>query len=377
MIRAGGSGFNAKISASLDMRELSEIASMEVNEILFQKSAKSLGEQIKNFFSSVIERLLAVIILIFASPLFIVIPVLIKMQDGGKVFYVSRRLGQYRRPYNMYKFRSLSQDAEEKIGGQFLNHKHDVETHIGGFLRETRLDEVPQLINVVLGNMQLVGPRPERPSLYLEQCAHIPGYEKRFKAKPGLFGYSQLFTPHSTPKRIRTFIDNRYIDNNENTGFVVLWTFWALFYLAQRLFRKFIILIRKKLLLRWKVSESIDRRKLKRTWPRTVCVAVKGYEGNHNGGDFRIGDINQETLLLFSPGSLSEKTPIEIQFKVQVPAKTAQRTKTKSAKIEARIRHLKEIKENPVTYVYLMDYTAVTPLNRYKVDKYLLKDSIL
>ena len=161
------------------------------------------------FCCSFSERLFATIFLLISLPLFIVVPVIIKLQDGGPVFYISRRMGKDKQLFNIYKFRSLAPQAEQKIGAQLLHHSHQEETRVGRFLRDTRIEEIPQLLNVILGHMQFLGPRPERPSLYAVQCAHIPGYDRRFAVKPGLFGYSQIFTPHSTPKRIRTRIDNR------------------------------------------------------------------------------------------------------------------------------------------------------------------------
>ncbi len=357
--------------------EYSNKAGMELIEILFIRYPRRVYRQAGFLFSSVMEKLLAAVFLLIASPLFIVLPIIIKLQDGGQVFYVSRRLGQYKRPYNMYKFRSLTLDAEQKIGGQFLHHKHNVETPVGKFIRETRLDEIPQLINVLLGHMQLLGPRPERPSLYMEQCAHIPGYDKRFNFKPGLFGYSQIFTPHSTPKRIRTFIDNRYIEANENIGFVTVWTIWVMAYLFQRLARRALRVLRERLFLRWKIAQPIDRRALKRIWPRGVHTEIENHEKTANPVKLRLGDINHDSLLLFSSECLSDKPALQLRFDIIIPARTSKRVKTKSARIEGSIRQLKEINENPVGYVYVLDYTAISPLNRYLVDKYLLKDSIV
>ena len=352
-------------------------AGMGLIETLFHRYPAKVYRQAGGFISSAIERSLAAVFLLISLPVFILLPIIIKLQDGGQVFYISRRLGQHKQPYDMYKFRSLTIDAEQKIGGQFLHHKHNVETPIGKFIRETRLDEIPQLINVLLGHMQLLGPRPERPSLYKEQCAHIPGYDKRFNFKPGLFGYSQIFTPHSTPKRIRTRIDNRYMEKNENIAFVTVWAIWIMAYLVQRLVRKTMRSVRKKFFLRWKIAQPFDRRVLKRIWPTGVQLELENLGKTESLAKLRLGDINHESLLLFSSESLCDKPELDLRLDMEIPAKKPKKVKLKSARIKAAVRHLKEVNDNPVAYVYVLDYTAISPLNRYLIDKYLLKDSIV
>jgi hypothetical protein len=84
-----------------------------------------------------------------------------------------------------------------------------VETKLGGWLRASRLDELPQLFNVLKGDMSFVGPRPDRPELYEARCRHIRDYDRRFEVKPGLVGYAQLFTPHAAPREIRVAVDNK------------------------------------------------------------------------------------------------------------------------------------------------------------------------
>ena len=214
------------------------------------------------FFNSTAERLIAAIFLLISLPLLIVVPIIIKLQDGGPVFYISRRMGKDTQLVKMYKFRSLAPQAEQKIGAQLLHHSHAMETPIGRFLRDTRLDEIPQLLNVILGHMQFWGPRPERPSLYAEHCAQIPGYDRRFLVKPGLFGYSQIFTPHSTPKRIRTLIDNRNINSGKSIGIVR--AAGVMFFLLLRMARKGLAVAHTRLLMKLRIAHAMERRALER-----------------------------------------------------------------------------------------------------------------
>ena len=103
----------------------------------------------------------------------------------------------------MYKFRTLPVGAQKKIGSKLLSFRHCKLPFFSKFLRDTRLDELPQLFNIMKGEMDFLGPRPLRPEIYDHMCKGITNYDLRFNVRPGLVGYSQLFTPHSSPKRIR------------------------------------------------------------------------------------------------------------------------------------------------------------------------------
>ena len=113
----------------------------------------------------------------------------IKLQDGGPVFYSQIRTGQNNRPIVMRKFRSMSGSDQ---GGEVLKSKLVV-TPVGKFLRKTRIDEIPQLWNVLKGDLSLIGPRPEFPALVAEYGKHIPYYHLRHLVKPGLSGWAQLY----------------------------------------------------------------------------------------------------------------------------------------------------------------------------------------
>ena len=154
-----------------------------------------------------LERVLAGVLLVAASPVMLVVAVLVRIRDGRPVLYAGERLGQRRRPFVMFKFRTLAPDAQSHIGGQLVDHSTKLLTSCGRFLRETRLDELPQLWNVARGEMGFLGPRPERAEVYERSCRHLPNYEQRFRVPPGLLGASQIFTPHGSPKRLRNRID--------------------------------------------------------------------------------------------------------------------------------------------------------------------------
>jgi exopolysaccharide biosynthesis polyprenyl glycosylphosphotransferase len=155
----------------------------------------------------------ATIGLIVLSPFLLFMAILIKLDSRGPVFYAQERMGLDARPFWCLKFRSMCQDAEKDGPGWTV--KDDPRcTRIGGFLRRTNLDEIPQLINVLLGEMSLVGPRPERP-IYVEQFRRsIPRYMERHREKAGLTGWAQINDLRGdTSIAERTKYDLWYIEN--------------------------------------------------------------------------------------------------------------------------------------------------------------------
>jgi lipopolysaccharide/colanic/teichoic acid biosynthesis glycosyltransferase len=113
--------------------------------------------------------------------------------------------------FTLYKFRTMVADAERHTGPVLATANDPRITKIGAFLRATRLDEFPQLFNVLRGEMSLVGPRPERPHFVQQFCEQIPGYEFRLAAKPGVTGLAQVFGSYSTSPARKLSFDLRYI----------------------------------------------------------------------------------------------------------------------------------------------------------------------
>jgi exopolysaccharide biosynthesis polyprenyl glycosylphosphotransferase len=130
--------------------------------------------------------------LLIAAPLVPVIALAIKLDSKGPVFYSQERVGRFGDPFRMYKFRTMSQDAEAE-GPQWAAGQEDPRlTRVGRFLRRTHLDELPQLVNVLSGDMSLVGPRPERPVFVNDLHHAIPKYDQRLLLKPGMTGLAQV-----------------------------------------------------------------------------------------------------------------------------------------------------------------------------------------
>ncbi|MDQ7033297.1 MAG: exopolysaccharide biosynthesis polyprenyl glycosylphosphotransferase, partial [Anaerolineae bacterium] len=154
--------------------------------------------------------------LIFLSPLMLLTALLLYIEDKGEVFYTQERMGLDGRPFPMIKFRSMRIDAD-KLGDWTTENDPRV-TRIGHFMRRTNWDEIPQLMNVLLGHMSLVGPRPEQPQYVYRFREQIPGYMTRHQEKGGMTGWAQVNGLRGdTSIARRTTYDLWYIEN---------WSLW-------------------------------------------------------------------------------------------------------------------------------------------------------
>lgn len=138
------------------------------------------------------DRLLSSMILIMISPLLLIIAVAVKLSSEGPIFYRQERVSCNNKKFWMYKFRSMPLNAEQKSGAVWAKAGESRSTRVGAFLRKTSLDELPQFFNVLIGDMSIVGPRPERP-MFVEQFKHeIPYYMKKHMVKAGITGWAQI-----------------------------------------------------------------------------------------------------------------------------------------------------------------------------------------
>lgn len=143
------------------------------------------------------DFLLAAISLLLVSPLMLLIYIMVRCEDGGPAIFKQERIGRFGRPFNIYKFRSMTVDAE-KNGPQLCSHKKDERlTRIGKFLRKHHLDEFPQLWNVICGDMSFIGPRPER-KFYIDQIMERdPRYKNLYQIRPGVTSYATLYNGYT------------------------------------------------------------------------------------------------------------------------------------------------------------------------------------
>jgi exopolysaccharide biosynthesis polyprenyl glycosylphosphotransferase len=127
------------------------------------------------------------------SPLLLITGILIKLTSKGPVLYSQVRVGKDGKHFNIYKFRTMKVDAEKHTGPVWASKNDNRLTSIGGILRKSRIDEIPQFVNVLKGEMSLVGPRPERPMFVEQLKTQICDYEKRLDVKPGITGLAQVW----------------------------------------------------------------------------------------------------------------------------------------------------------------------------------------
>ena len=150
--------------------------------------------------TAVLKRLSDIIVglalLSLTLPLMALTMLAIKIDSSGPVFYRQQRVGQFDKPFTLLKFRSMTADAEAGGNPVWAQRNDPRVTRVGRFIRATRIDELPQLVNVLVGEMSLVGPRPERPHFVEQLSRAIPFYRQRSYVKPGVTGWAQINFPY-------------------------------------------------------------------------------------------------------------------------------------------------------------------------------------
>ncbi len=147
---------------------------------------------LKRLSKRVLDIVISVVMIVLLLPLSLLLAIIIKLESKGPVLFSQERVGEKKKPYRIYKFRSMVDRAESQSGPKWAEDDDPRITRVGKFFRKWRLDEIPQLWNVLKGDMSFVGPRPERDFFIKELEKEIPYYGKRFTVKPGLTGWAQV-----------------------------------------------------------------------------------------------------------------------------------------------------------------------------------------
>lgn len=148
------------------------------------------------YWKPILDYSLAIPLLVVFAPVMLLCGILIRLTSRGPAIYRQVRLGQYGVEFTIFKLRTMRDNCEAESGAVWAQKKDSRVTWIGWFLRATHLDEVPQLINILRGEMSLVGPRPERPDIVAKKLRpNIPNYDQRLAVKPGVTGLAQIYLP--------------------------------------------------------------------------------------------------------------------------------------------------------------------------------------
>lgn len=167
----------------------------------------------QRFMKRALDIFLSIPMILLTSPIMLITAAAIKLYDGGSILYRQTRCTQDGRIFSIIKFRSMVEDAE-KDGVAKLASSHDVRiTPVGKFIRSTRIDELPQLFNILRGNMSFVGPRPERPEIIEDYRKEMPEFEFRMRVKAGLTGFAQIYGKYNTVPYDKLKLDLFYIEH--------------------------------------------------------------------------------------------------------------------------------------------------------------------
>jgi lipopolysaccharide/colanic/teichoic acid biosynthesis glycosyltransferase len=292
---------------------------------------------------------------------------------NGPFLYQGTRLGKGKIPFKLYKIRSLVNGAEKTIGARLHSSNADHELWYGRFIRNTRIDEMPQLFNILRGDMDFVGPRPDRPIMYETELRFLKGYDKRFTVRPGLTGYSQFYTPHNTPKRLRVQIDNYFIRRNH--------TLVRKLVFVGRTIGQFLLIVVTELAHTFqgaanqlhKGKSKRDRRNYRRYAMKRERCSVTVYKCNKRVERFstiHLLDLNHESICVTMPAHLINIDD-SIVVAIAVNYTKRRRQRTERITLEGKVAHIRAQSDiNSKRVVITID--QISAIDRYKFHKYLL-----
>jgi len=286
-------------------------------------------------------------------------------------FYSGIRLGKNFKPFAMYKIRTLRVDSDFEMQGVILPPDSDRELPLGKFLRDSRFDELPQLWNIIRGDMNLVGPRPLRPAIYEQLRQELSNCDFRFRVKPGLTGYAQFLTPSHTPKRIRFAIDNYYINQGPRPGqdlFLIGWT-------IREVLRKAVKSLVRRIVTFWKIlrnrSHGLEQRKLTRYRSKRIWIQMTDVEfSDREQPSIKIYDINPRAVSFISSRELQNK---EMLYFYLIGCKECEAKTRKKARCSGYV-YKSYPAQNGTRYVVF--YEPISPRHRYLVDHYVLHETV-
>ncbi len=316
--------------------------------------------------SDLASRSLALILLIIAAPVILGTMLMIWLLDGGPVLYRGERLGEGKTLFTIYKLRTLKHGAQKLLGSQLMSNSHDLLIPLGGLLRRSRLDELPQLFNIVRGDMRFLGPRPERPEIYLSRCRQLSNYEQRFLVPPGLIGYSQLFTPHNTPKRFRAMLDNRMLKHPPTVWQEVALVSYTILCVGRTalgcFWEKGFELIRSR------VFGQENRRSARRVQVPEGTVTLLGGSSSSTA---ELLDLNESTFRMRTRSPVEANAGSRFQIRVRTAARG--RISRHSAVCSGEVS---AVRNGGTTYDYVVRYEPLNDSALYTIHQYILGTSM-
>ncbi|MGM0923896.1 MAG: sugar transferase [Bacillota bacterium] len=185
----------------------------QIDDMLVLSIKPPVLNQTQNQLKRISDVIVSAAMLILATPIMFTLFTLIPLTSKGSAIFKQERIGQNGKPYLLYKFRSMVQDAEIQTGPVLASDKDPRITKLGSFMRATRVDEIPQLFNVLKGDMSLIGPRPEREFFIKKFERDIPDYKYRLRVKPGITGLAQVLANYTTSVEDKLRYDLMYVRN--------------------------------------------------------------------------------------------------------------------------------------------------------------------
>lgn len=315
-----------------------------------------------------LNQCIACVLCVVALPVFVAIAVILLTVEGRPLFYVSNRLGRNKKKYGMYKFRTLPQGSDKELSRSYFRYSYQQVSFLSKFLRESRLDELPQLLNVLKGEMNIVGPRPVRPEIYESICRQIVNYDFRFNVRPGMIGFAQLFTPYSAPKKIRSLIDNTLIKRKKSLRKDALMVIYTILVLGKKAHFMGYGLLRtlffSKILGRYEDKRGLDRIK----HGSVLCLGFSSADFAQEMFREKLFDINE---LCFCIDCLHHLDDQEYYFKMKIKTDTRKKT----ARVKGRLFRV-DTKKQGTGYRYIFEYEALNAFHQYLIDQYFLEKSI-
>ncbi len=313
---------------------------------------------------------LAVTLIVLLAPLFLSLALLQKIYLKGPLFYKGVRLGRNKREFIMYKFRTLPLNAQQQLGSELLNDKHQMLTPYTRLMRDSRLDELPQLLNIALRDMDFIGPRPVRPEVYEKKCRQIKNYGLRFSVKPGLIGYAQLFTPHGAPKRLRAKLDNQFVVRNRNFGKELQVISFTVYVLTRNILQRCRLLLQTFIKIRL-LGVYDEKRLFARIQISNAYATVETTDSADE--KMHIVDINDCYFKVLTSSDLSTHAD---PLLICITCFRGGKLKRKRAYCNARIYKCLPVYGKPELKLFVIEYEAANDFSQYIIDQYFLRKSI-